>query len=68
MRDELTGTVAEFDDAVGLGTVVTGDRREYRFHCIELADGTRTVEPGQAVRFRMLPRFGRFQAGRIVKV
>ncbi len=68
MRDELAGAVTEFDHAVGLGTVTAGDGRKYLFHCIEIADGTRAVHVGQAVRFRPLPRFGRFEAAGIVKV
>jgi cold shock CspA family protein len=64
----IDGTVAGFDEAVGIGTIVTADGREFLFHCVEIADGSRAVEAGRAVRFQPLPRFGRFQASRIVKV
>ena len=64
----ISGTVTQFDDAEGLGTVTAVDGREYLFHCIEIADGTRTIDVGQAVRFQPLPRFGHFQAGRVAKV
>jgi CspA family cold shock protein len=64
----LSGTVTGFDEAKGLGTVTAVDGREYLFHCIEIADGTRTVDVGQPVRFQPLPKFGRIQAGRVVKV
>jgi CspA family cold shock protein len=64
----ISGTVTQFDDAKGLGTVVAIDGREFLFHCIEIADGTRTIDVGQAVRFQPLPKFGSFQAGRIAKV
>ena len=61
----FAGTVTEFDDATGLGSVAAADGRVYVFHCIEIADGTRRIEVGQAVRFQPLPKFGRFQAGRV---
>lgn len=64
----LAGTVTDFDDATGLGTVTDADGREFLFHCIEIADGTRTITVGQAVRFHPLPKFGRVQAGRLTKV
>lgn len=64
----LAGVVTAFDEAKGLGTVTDADGREYTFHCIEIADGTRTIEVGQAVRFHPLPKFGRIQAGRLAKV
>ena len=63
----LAGTVTDFDDATGLGTVTDADGRTYLFHCIEIADGSRTIEVGRAVRFRPLPRFGRLQAGHVTK-
>ena len=64
----LSGTVTEFSDARGLGTVVDDNGRAYMFHVIEIADGTRTVEVGQAVRFQPLPKFGTLQAGELTKV
>jgi CspA family cold shock protein len=64
----MRGTVREFDDMKGLGVITTADGRAFPFHCIEIADGTRTIEAGQVVTFRPLPRFGAFQAGAIDKV
>ena len=64
----LGGTVTRFDGAKGLGTVTGAGGREYLFHCIEIADGTRSIDVGQAVRFQPLPKFGRVQAGRVSKV
>ena len=61
----LCGTVAEFDDSKGLGSITADDGTAFDFHCIEIADGTRTIEPGQRVVFERLARFGRFQAGAI---
>jgi cold shock CspA family protein len=59
----LLGRVTSFSDSVGLGAVTADDGREYRFHCIEIADGSRTIEVGARVSFTLLPRFGAFQAG-----
>jgi cold shock CspA family protein len=67
-RTVLTGTVTEFDEAQGLGTVVSGDGREWLFQVIEIADGTRAIEVGRSVVFEPLPKFGRLQAGRIHKL
>jgi len=63
----LFGTVTRYDEPVGLGSVLDDEGREYRFHCIEIADGTRTIDVGQAVAFVGLPRLGLFQAGQIHK-
>ena len=64
----LYGRVTEFDDATGLGSITADDGTTFDFHCIEIADGTRTIEPEQRVAFERLARFGRFQAGAISKV
>jgi CspA family cold shock protein len=64
----LHGVVAAFDEAKGLGTVLGDDGTAYLFHCIEIADGTRTIDVGQAVSFHPLPKFGRVQAGRVTKL
>lgn len=63
-----TGMVTEFDGAKGLGTVRGDDGVEYLFHVVEITDGTRAIDTGQRVSFQPLPKFGRFQAGRIHKV
>jgi cold shock CspA family protein len=64
----MQGTVREFDDGKGLGVIVAADGHAFAFHCIEIVDGTRTIEAGQVVTFRPLPRFGAFQAGAVGKV
>jgi cold shock CspA family protein len=64
----LRGTVADFDGDAGLGTIESDDGTAFRFHVIEIADGTRTIEPGRAVAFVRLPRFGAIQAGSIQKL
>jgi cold shock CspA family protein len=63
----MNGAVREFDEARGIGTIVSDDARSFLFQCIEIADDTRTIDAGQAVSFRLLPRFGAFQAGAIEK-
>ncbi|MDW3212934.1 MAG: hypothetical protein R8G01_02975 [Ilumatobacteraceae bacterium] len=64
----LSGTVTEFSDERGLGTVTAADGQAYLFHVIEIADGTRTIEVDQPVTFVPLPKFGRLQAGGVHKV
>lgn len=64
----LAGTVTDVDEARGLGTVTTDDGSTYLFHVVEIVDGSRTVDVGQPVSFRPLPRFGEMQAGRLQKV
>lgn len=63
----LYGTVTQFDEAKGLGTVTSDDGAPFLFHVIEIADGTRTIDVGQAVSFQPLPKFGTFQAGHVAK-
>jgi cold shock CspA family protein len=46
------GRVVDFDEHVGLGHVRTEDGRELLFHCVEIADGTRTIPVGQEVATR----------------
>jgi cold shock CspA family protein len=47
----VTGTVAEFDEHVGLGVVLTSDGSRYPFHCTQIADGSRNIDNGAAVMF-----------------
>jgi cold shock CspA family protein len=64
----VDGTVTEFDEARGLGTITVSDGAIYAFHCTQIADGTRTIDVGQAVRFELLPKLGRYEATSIEKV
>lgn len=59
------GVVSTFDERVGLGTVVGVDGTEYVFHCIEIADGSRTIEPGTDVGFDVLAKLGRWEASNL---
>ncbi|MEM1332716.1 MAG: hypothetical protein AAGG08_04580 [Actinomycetota bacterium] len=63
-RRNLTGEVTAFDAATGLGTVC-GDGGEFRFHCIEIADGTRDIAIGARVTFDLIPKFGRWEAATV---
>ena len=63
----MNGTVREFDEPSGIGLIISADDQPFVFQCIEIADGSRDIEVGQAVSFRPLPRFGAFQAGAIEK-
>ena len=47
----MRGTVTEFDDPRGLGTVTADDGAAYPFHCTAIADGSRTIAVGTAVEF-----------------
>ncbi len=59
----LRGTVTEFDEARGYGTVTGDDGVERFFHCTQIADGTRTISVGTPVTFTVVPgRLGRWEA------
>jgi cold shock CspA family protein len=63
-----TGTVTDFDERVGLGTVTDGRGGLFPFHCTAIADGTRTIEVGTVVAFRVVAgRTGRWEAGSLVR-
>jgi cold shock CspA family protein len=61
----MHGTVTAFDDHVGLGTVTGADGAQFLFHCVEIADGSRTIAVGTAVDFELLPKLGRYEASRL---
>ena len=65
MNEAHTGTVTAFDEAVGLGEVQRSDGATFGFHCIELLDGTRTIEVGVSVTFGLLGKLGRYEAAAI---
>ena len=59
----MTGTVAEFDEHKGYGTLRADDGTEYFFHCTQIADGTRTIAAGTAVAFEIVAGHqGRWEA------
>ena len=62
----MNGVVTSFDDPRGLGEVTADDGTTYPFHCTAIADGTRTIAEGTAVRFEVVPgRLGRWEATRL---
>jgi cold shock CspA family protein len=67
VKSDRRGSVVEFDAATGLGTIAGDDGTLYRFHCVEIADGSRHVEVGATVGFDLLPKLGRYEAAHIVQ-
>jgi cold shock CspA family protein len=61
----MNGTVAAFDESVGLGEIDTADGRRLPFHCIAIADGSRTISVGATVEFELVPKLGRWEAADI---
>ena len=58
----MQGTVSEFDEQRGWGTVESGGR-SYPFHCTQITDGTRTIPVGTEVTFDLRPGgLGRLEA------
>ena len=67
---QVEGRVVSFDEAVGLGEIAAagqgGPAEQYRFHCTQIADGSRVVAVGAQVSFRLLAgRDGRWEAADI---
>ncbi len=60
-----TGQVTQFDEAVGLGVITSDSGVEHSFHCIEIADGSRTIDVGAVVSFDLLAKLGRYEAANI---
>jgi cold shock CspA family protein len=61
----MNGTVTAFDFDRGLGEITTGDGEVLPFHCVSIADGSRTIEVGTPVNFEILLKLGRREAARI---
>jgi cold shock CspA family protein len=61
----MRGVVTAFDQAVGLGVVTADDGRQLGFHCVEITDGSRSIEVGRSVEFELLAKLGRYEAGAI---
>lgn len=61
----ISGIVSDFDAAAGLGVVVADEGGQFPFHCVEIADGTRTIAVGTAVTFGLLHKLGRLEAARL---
>jgi len=63
----VNGSVVAFDASVGLGEVERDDGIRFLFHCIEIADGTRTIDVGSAVTFGVLCKLGRYEAAAVAR-
>jgi hypothetical protein len=61
--------VVQFDEARGDGVLRDGRGREFYFHCVALADGSRVVDPGATVSARRTVGLrGRDEATEVVKL
>lgn len=49
----IAGIVVAFDEAVGLGLVSDESGHRWPFHCVSIADGTRVIDVGAKVTFRL---------------
>lgn len=60
----MEGTVVNFDERAGWGSVEGDDGTGERFfHCTAVADGSRTITEGTAVRYDLVPgHLGRWEA------
>ena len=65
LSEDFGGRVIGFDDAAGLGEVERVDGTRFPFHCIEIADGTRSIAVGATVTFTVLCKLGRYEAAHI---
>ncbi|WP_436796166.1 hypothetical protein [Actinospongicola halichondriae] len=58
-----TGSVSDFHEHRGLGTIAGADGTTFHFHCTGIADGSRTIAVGTDVRFDVIAgRLGRWEA------
>jgi len=59
------GSVSAFDAHVGLGEVLADDGARFPFHCVEIDDGSRSIEVGAPVSFDVVSKLGRWEAMRL---
>ncbi|MEI6198605.1 MAG: hypothetical protein WCP83_01535 [Actinomycetota bacterium] len=62
LSEELSGIVTAFNDAHGLGEITDAASVVWPFHCVSIADGSRTIAVGRAVMFRTGFRVARPEA------
>ena len=61
------GTVAEFDERRGLGSITAEDGSSYSFHATRITDGSRRIAVGTTVDFEIVAgQLGRWEAAAIV--
>jgi len=64
-----TGSVEAYDPARGWGAIVGDDGEHLGFHCTQIADGSRTIPVGAAVRYTRMPaHLGTWEAGSVTVV
>lgn len=64
----MRGSVADFDEHVGYGTVRSEEGREFFFHCTQIAGGTRTIAVGAQVDFVVVAGHrGQWEARRVTE-
>jgi len=57
---KLSGRIASFDEARGDGVFRSDNDDEFYFHCVVIADGSRTITPGApALALRRVGHLGR---------
>lgn len=62
----IRGVVESFDDARGYGLVRDGNDVGFFLHCVEIADGTRTIAVGTRVEGeRRVGRLGHDEIARV---
>ncbi len=65
----MRGTVAEFDEHQGMGTIRSEDGRDLFFHCTQIADDSRTIDVGAPVRFEVTAgHLGKWEATDVEKL
>jgi cold shock CspA family protein len=63
-----TGVVSSFSDDRGIGEIAGDDGSAYFFHCTAIADGSRHIDEGTRVTFRVAAgRRGRWEATAIAE-
>lgn len=65
MPERADGVVIAFDAERGLGEVELLDGRRLGFHCVEIADRSRTIEVGVEVSVEVRPKLGRWEAAQL---
>jgi cold shock CspA family protein len=55
MKAVYSGRVASFDEHGGRGEIEARGGMHFPFHCTAIADGSRTIAPDTAVKFRIVP-------------
>jgi len=68
-RPVCRGTVTSFDDHAGLGELTSDPGVIHPFHCTALTDGSRTIEVGAQVSYRVIAgAAGRWEASHVTRV